>query len=664
MNDVDSLRRSELASPTTDGAVELSIANQIPLEGARAPIGYFPMTTIVAMRVHQQLTMAMLPGYPPGTGSLGLAGRGWAYGCSHQGEAFLIQFYDGGGYDLPFAGCSLVGTPNVNEFSDTIAVLGHLEYGYSSDSPCVYPDVACASYHGSSGATVTHIPASALSIVGDSVQGGVLQAFPFRQYTLAAQPTPERIGRHPTPVVITDAGWTWRPDVGRAVQGYCTGRSCVTGFSRNGTLSVDGHVNGVLMHAPPLRVEMPSLRLGVSKDTAAVGDTIEVTTTIIGAPSDVRPGYAVEYAPLTTVASVDSSAAMSAVTAPSSLADEPSVASALPPCLGRAPRPLHCYVVMTQAGRATISAGALLGPRLPGLFDQKYVVVKGEEVSLRILFAKGLNPHGSFLVKDGEDTIKLSARVVPTALEAQIRWTVVDDPDDSVLTQPPRAVPDGPASQFLVPRSNADSNRWNQRGGMSEHPGSMAKKSLGYKITASVVFNGKTYLDSARVRQDAMDTAREEYVDWHKRTVLARDDLVATGDRTRNTGDYSVWPSSTRLLARMSVLQELASTRFGRQLTVTGGYRNPLHHHRHARARAAESPHLYGAATDFRITDGPAGYRDPRTYFLAIRKLAWNERVGGCFEPEDTIIDGSASHTVDHVHVDWRQPCPEGWAAP
>lgn len=67
----------------------------------------------------------------------------------------------------------------------------------------------------------------------------------------------------------------------------------------------------------------------------------------------------------------------------------------------------------------------------------------------------------------------------------------------------------------------------------------------------------------------------------------------------RNTRDYSMWPASPRLLARMPILQAMATETFGKPITVTGGFRNPVHHHVREQLTPRESQHLHGAATDY-----------------------------------------------------------------
>ena len=171
------------------------------------------------------------------------------------------------------------------------------------------------------------------------------------------------------------------------------------------------------------------------------------------------------------------------------------------------------------------------------------------------------------------------------------------------------------------------------------------------------------------VKQDADDVLRQEYIDWRQASVPARADLLGTGDAGRNNGDYAHWPSLPILVARMPVLQGHAHQKFGQNLTVTGGYRDPVHHvyhiprgnDRHGRPvlPAHESQHLYGGATDFRISDFPSGYT-VETYFDAIGRLAHRDDVAGCFEPAATIRAG-ANDVLDHAHIHWGAACATGW---
>jgi uncharacterized protein YcbK (DUF882 family) len=288
----------------------------------------------------------------------------------------------------------------------------------------------------------------------------------------------------------------------------------------------------------------------------------------------------------------------------------------------------------------------------------------------RFGFGQRTSGAGSFVTEDlerrandPENRILLQARVTPVELASQVRWVIEDLPGDVIVTIPPGSAPVGAVTSFLVPIANQNRGHW-----PADHAASLAlrTKRLAYKVTATVVSGGKTYSSAPdSVKQDSLDVLRQEYIDWQKvgRRSVTRRTLSDVGDAHRNSGDYVIWPSSDRLATGMAALQGLAMTTFHKALTVTGGFRNPVHHHLHGgggRHPVAESTHLYGEATDFRISDPPDGMSASR-YFREIRELAWDTTVGGCFEPSAVIVAGAGS--LDHAHVDWRVPCPTNWGA-
>ena len=121
---------ADLLDSPASGAVELSVSGEAPLAGNQELVGHFPTPTVMAMTVRQDFAITMLPPHPPSDGRLGLAGRVYAFGCSHQGEAYLLNYPDDGGYGYAFAGCQLAGAPNVvTSLSDTVIVSGMVYYG-------------------------------------------------------------------------------------------------------------------------------------------------------------------------------------------------------------------------------------------------------------------------------------------------------------------------------------------------------------------------------------------------------------------------------------------------------------------------------------------------------------------------------------------------------
>ena len=156
---------------------------------------------------------------------------------------------------------------------------------------------------------------------------------------------------------------------------------------------------------------------------------------------------------------------------------------------------------------------------------------------------------------------------------------------------------------------------------------------------------------------------REEYLEFGQDSVPSISTIGRLGDANRNSGDYTVWVSSSLLLQKMPVMQSLAQAAFGQPITVTSGYRNPVHHLVHVRATAVNSVHLFGGATDWRIFDSPAGLGlTPSQYFDRLKALTKDPTVGGCWEPRATIIQYSLTHTLDHAHTHWSATgCQPGW---
>ncbi|NUP70005.1 MAG: hypothetical protein HOQ16_02180 [Gemmatimonadaceae bacterium] len=350
--------RRSIDSPET-GTADFSVSEQAPLAGGQQDIGRYETPTVVAMTVHQQFAITVPMG-TSGPGMLGLAGRVSGFGCTHQGEAYLVNFPDGDDYGYPFRGCQLAGTPSMTSFSDTIVVSGFVRYGYGFDAACPYPNAACGSYSGGSGVSLRRLSAT-LGLAGDNVKSHVLRALPRREYAIAAAPDPAVLGRHQTPVQVVDGGWTFAPDSGPLQRDVCDNggaRVCIKTFNRSGYLSLTAIVNGVLMTSAPLRVQMPTVQLSLSADSAAVGDTVLATTTVLGLDPSALSYYYVSPAPLAAEPG-------------------PPRADGLPPCLGTRPVPTRCYIVFAQPGRALVEVGAFLDDHGLATFSQRYVVVKG-----------------------------------------------------------------------------------------------------------------------------------------------------------------------------------------------------------------------------------------------------------------------------------------------
>lgn len=412
---------ADLLDSPSSGSVEFSVSGEAPLAGNQQLVGRFPTPTVVAMTVHQDFAITTLPPHPPGGGRLGLAGRVYAFGCSHQGEAYLVEYPADGGYGYPFAGCQLAGAPDVvTSYSDTVLVSGMLYYGYAYDAACPYPDAACASYTGSSGVSLVR-PSATLAIGGDSVRAGVLRAFPNRAYTIEAMPAPLRLGRFDTPVQPVGTGWTFTSDSGTIEGDICengSGRACTKTFTQSGELTLVALVNGVQMTSPPLRVETPALTMDVSRDSVRVGDTVLVTTTVTGMDTTALSYYA--------VSSFDADgrsigfAMTGAVPGPD--------AGGVPPCLRPKPVPTHCYAVLTRPGRARIEVGAFLDTHGLSVQASRNVVVRGDDRTVKLSVARdSIRPTARYWKLDTRTkTYTLNPSHPPDTSRTVVTVSVVD----------------------------------------------------------------------------------------------------------------------------------------------------------------------------------------------------------------------------------------------
>jgi hypothetical protein len=299
-------------------------------------------------------------------------------------------------------------------------------------------------------------------------------------------------------------------------------------------------------------------------------------------------------------------------------------------------------------------------------------------IRIRITFAGGPNPNGSFTTLTGEKRISVRAEVSDPELAPLVSWQVTDDPTDFVATQVPSSVPPGAASGFDIPALQ-DFNRWSDVGGCTaaqcsggvHDPGSLPEKRLSVRVVASVSVSGQTYTSApVAVTQDEIDVARQEYIDL-------RSDLIQAGvmevpprafwvasQPGMNTGDYTRDVERPEMLGAFAALQSAVTQRGFQPLTVVGGFRNPVHHTFHVGAHYRGSVHQRGYAVDIGILPGrtpdvpPAGMTS-EAYFDWIRSIVWNTIPGGCFEPAGKIIEEAGS--LNHAHVDWRPGCPSGW---
>ena len=388
---------------------------EAPLQGDEQVVAHYAYPTLVAMTVHQHFAITVLPP-STATGQLGLAGRVWAWGCSHQGEAYLVSYPDEGGYLYSFGGCHLASEPDRTTYSDTVLVNGTVKYGYTFDSACPYPDYGCAAYSGSSGVQLSPLHAT-LSITSDSLHDGELWVWPGEEYPVRAVASPDRMGQFLTPILPTGTGWSFKPDSGAEVSDVCLwggSRDCAVAFSKSGYLKLTALVNGEETQAPPLRIQPPELSVALSDTVVSVGDTILLTTTLRGADASILTGY---YAGI-TASLIKGTESPTAPSSPENVKNP-----GVPPCLGTDPVPLHCYMVMSAPGRALVGVSARIGRTYFG--DYKYVTVRSGQraVSLEV-GDKSIRPTSRFWKfnsKTKQYTLKLGADTSRTTLTVSVK---------------------------------------------------------------------------------------------------------------------------------------------------------------------------------------------------------------------------------------------------
>lgn len=288
----------------------------------------------------------------------------------------------------------------------------------------------------------------------------------------------------------------------------------------------------------------------------------------------------------------------------------------------------------------------------------------GEDVEVRIVEVETAGPGRSFTSGHGEKTVRVRAEVTPEEAGESTEWMVLDVPGDEVAAVPPMGLDAGLETEWDVPSQEA--SRWNG----VPHPGSLDQKSLAFRIVASVTSEGERHeSEPEEVRQDEIDTIRQEYLDLGRKRHPARSDLGRSDSPNftaaeLNHGDYGYWWANPRLLDGLEEVREgvrrdlIAAGRTFTGLVLTSAFRNPVHHSIHVGAAARESQHQYGTAADIRVW----GHDDlTRTeFFDLLRRVA--KKAGACYEPEQTIRAHSTDgKTLTHAHLAWQGDCPGGW---
>lgn len=275
---------------------------------------------------------------------------------------------------------------------------------------------------------------------------------------------------------------------------------------------------------------------------------------------------------------------------------------------------------------------------------------------LEIVEAKGPN-EGSFLGKtsyrggQGEDVVTLQARTADPSLAAQVTWKVVDWTGDQVSTPLPASVDPGIASRFLVP--TPDKSRWS-----APHPYDLSRTSLAYEVRAVA---GALTSEPKVVRQDALDTQREEYIDLAvpQRMVPPRSAFGPSPYYTE--GDYPVAVINAEFDRRLAQLEENWKPH---RFHVNGGYRNPGHNAYHVNkgkssGTVSGSWHQYGCAADLQVYPANPQTREEiqaaRDFWDGLAEEA--RLLGFSVEQRDPNPPGEKKvpfSGIGHVHVELK----------
>jgi hypothetical protein len=251
----------------------------------------------------------------------------------------------------------------------------------------------------------------------------------------------------------------------------------------------------------------------------------------------------------------------------------------------------------------------------------------------------------SFTTKRGEDTVTVRAVVTPASWADSVRWLVRDAGGDSVLVIAPAAETLGRGAELTWVVPAQDTSRWRAFG----HPGTLGQKALAFEIVAQVTDSNGVAIDSVvrTVRQDEVDTMREEYVELVLRRVPARDDFsahVPCGDACVNTGDYGQAVVNAPFWARLDSLRN----RWTEQWQLNSLYRNPVHHIVH-RGFSRDSWHPFGCAADLQTFPRPRV-----TQSDTVRARAFWRRLAALADSLSFRVEPIERSGAGHVHVELR----------
>lgn len=217
-----------------------------------------------------------------------------------------------------------------------------------------------------------------------------------------------------------------------------------------------------------------------------------------------------------------------------------------------------------------------------------------------------------------------------------------------------------PAYNIIAPKSGEVA--WTLRLSIPEAPLGDRSDDHEIIIKGTLIQDGTPVDDlEYRIKPDAKDQLRQEYVDMRKSRAPSREELVRVPPpfgAKPGAMDFNQFNTSRRrsgekyddiLFTIRSQLAALAGEIGNATLTINSGYRNPFKNR--LISAAQESRHIYGDAADIRLSDvsgdGVADFRDRELIVSAA------QQHGACVEPDEL--------TPTWVHMDWRGACPTGW---
>src|SRR5437867_2875390 len=266
-----------------------------------------------------------------------------------------------------------------------------------------------------------------------------------------------------------------------------------------------------------------------------------------------------------------------------------------------------------------------------------------------IFRAQGPNAGGSFTSRAGENRLSLGAGVTPASLAPTIQWEIVDDPTDAVTTFEPNGVtpPFGSNVEAFVPAQ--DAGRW----AAIPHRGSLTQKSLALRVTAAVDGSGTLIRSTpAVVRQDEIDTVREEYIELGLvppgRGQFTGEPPVEVG---LNTGDYGVMVWSDAFTTVLNALRFAWTASW----QINSQYRNPVHQKWHVGSET-NSAHQYSCAADLqtcpaRVEDAATHERHFRTVQDSLTASQYWTALADLADRQGFIVEPLKASKIGHVHV-------------